>query len=72
MKHRSWLSLSALSAFIAIRAHASQQSQPSAPSWVVGAEGFSWIIYGGLFGLLLSTVVLMAIWFREWQRNKLW
>lgn len=72
MKHRSWLSLSALSAFIAASAHASQQSQPSAPSWVVGAEGFSWIIYGGLFGLLLSTVVLMAIWFREWQRNKLW
>tara|TARA_Y100000991_G_scaffold135595_1_gene102192 strand:- start:2286 stop:2504 length:219 start_codon:yes stop_codon:yes gene_type:complete len=72
MKPRSWLSLSALSSFIAISAHASQQTQADAPSWEVGADGFSWIVYGGLFGLLLSTVVLLAIWFREWQKNKLW
>jgi hypothetical protein len=72
MKPRSWLSLCALSSFIAISAHASQQTQPDAPSLEVGADGFSWIVYGGLFGLVLSTVVLLAIWFREWQKNKLW
>ena len=72
MKRRSWLSLSGLSSFVAIAAHTAEQEAPSTPSWEVGAEGFRWIVYGGLFGLLLATVVLLAIWLREWQKGKLW
>ena len=72
MKQRSWLALSILSGLIAVQAHAADQAQPLVPSWEVGAEGFRWIVYGGLIGLLLATVVLLAIWFREWQKDKLW
>ena len=50
MKRRSWLSLSGLSSFVAIAVHAAEQEAPSTPSWEVGAEGFRWIVYGGLFG----------------------
>lgn len=72
MKRRSWLSLSGVSSCLAIAAHATEQEAPATPSWEVGAEGFRWIVYGGLLGLLIATVVLLAIWFREWQKNKLW
>ena len=72
MKRRSWLSLSGLSSCLAIAAHAAEQDAPSTPNLEVGAEGFRWIVYGGLLGLLLATVVLLAIWFREWQKGKLW
>ena len=72
MKQRSWLVLSGLSGLTAVSAHAADQSQPPMPSWEVGAEGFRWIVYGGLLGLLIATVVLLAIWFKEWQKGKLW
>jgi len=72
MKRRSWLALSGLSTVMTTAAHATQQAPSDPPRWEVGAEGFNGIVYGGLLGLLIATVVLLAIWFREWQKNKLW
>jgi hypothetical protein len=45
---------------------------PETSQWLLPAPLFRLLVLGGLGGLVLATVVIVAIWLVEWRRGQVW
>ncbi|MCH9713149.1 MAG: hypothetical protein K0U63_01155 [Cyanobacteria bacterium] len=50
---------------------ASTPAQPPS-QWLLPAPLFRLLLLGGLVGLVLATLVIVAIWLVEWRRGQVW
>lgn len=51
--------------------HAIAAAQPSS-LWLLPAPLFRLLVLGGVVGLVLATLVIVAIWVVEWRRGQAW